>query len=178
VQTTDFGTALTYRFGPYILDAARRVLLIGAETRPVSEKVFQLLLFLLGARGDVVTHESILAQVWPGEGHSEANVAQHVFMLRALLGEHARGRVYVVTVPGRGYRFAAPVEAKCGLTMKGSCDTCAGALPADADALICSYECTFCPRCAAAAAGRCTNCGGALERRPKRQWVTAGPPSL
>jgi hypothetical protein len=55
--------------------------------------------------------------------------------------------------------------------MRGSCERCSRELPADsADAVICSYECTFCAACAQGPLGnRCPNCGGVLERRPTRQ---------
>ena len=37
------------------------------------------------------------------------------------------------------------------------------------DAVICSFECTFCATCAAGPlGGRCPNCGGALVVRPVR----------
>ncbi|WP_433023413.1 DUF1272 domain-containing protein [Kribbella sp. CA-294648] len=52
--------------------------------------------------------------------------------------------------------------------MKDSCERCATSLgPAD-DAVICSYECTFCPACSAAMSATCPNCGGELVSRPKR----------
>ena len=42
--------------------------------------------------------------------------------------------------------------------------------PEAADALICTFECTFCTDCAAnrLPGGRCPNCGGELVRRPVR----------
>jgi hypothetical protein len=56
------------------------------------------------------------------------------------------------------------------LEMRASCERCGRGLPADsADAVICSFECTFCAECARSPlAGKCPNCGGALERRPTR----------
>jgi len=51
--------------------------------------------------------------------------------------------------------------------MRAVCERCETALSADGDAAICSYECTFCPSCAAAMEGRCPNCGGELVVRPK-----------
>jgi uncharacterized protein len=55
------------------------------------------------------------------------------------------------------------------LALKSGCEKCAAALPADAaDARICSYECTFCARCADAMHGICPNCGGELVPRPRR----------
>jgi len=38
----------------------------------------------------------------------------------------------------------------------------------DADAVICSYECTFCTACGVALESVCPNCGGELVARPKR----------
>jgi len=55
------------------------------------------------------------------------------------------------------------------LEMKPVCETCGAALSPDGSAFICSYECTFCGRCAESGARRCPNCGGELVRRPRRQ---------
>jgi hypothetical protein len=54
------------------------------------------------------------------------------------------------------------------LEMRGQCEKCQRALAIDAEAYICSFECTFCPACAGAMAAVCPNCGGELLRRPRR----------
>jgi uncharacterized protein len=57
------------------------------------------------------------------------------------------------------------------LELRPNCECCNKDLPPHAeDALICSFECTFCRACAATrlAGGRCPNCGGELARRPVR----------
>jgi uncharacterized protein len=54
------------------------------------------------------------------------------------------------------------------LELRAECERCGAALAADADARICSYECTFCPECAAAMDDVCPNCSGELVRRPRR----------
>ena len=56
------------------------------------------------------------------------------------------------------------------LLLKPSCECCDKNLPPDApDAVICTYECTFCAACAAARfGGRCPNCGGNFSARPIR----------
>jgi hypothetical protein len=59
------------------------------------------------------------------------------------------------------------------LEMKNRCDTCNAALAADAAAFMCSYECTYCPTCAAAAS-RCPSCQGELAPRPRRALRGAG----
>jgi hypothetical protein len=54
------------------------------------------------------------------------------------------------------------------LEMRDRCERCGAALAADGDALICSYECTFCRSCADEMSQVCPNCGGELVARPKR----------
>lgn len=56
------------------------------------------------------------------------------------------------------------------LELRPNCECCDRDLPGDsADALICTFECTFCRDCAHdMLAGRCPNCGGELVPRPRR----------
>ena len=56
------------------------------------------------------------------------------------------------------------------LEMRPNCECCDRDLPpAAANALICTFECTFCADCAEnVLAGCCPNCGGELLRRPSR----------
>jgi hypothetical protein len=54
------------------------------------------------------------------------------------------------------------------LEMRSSCERCGVALAPDGDAVICSYECTFCATCGDALAHVCPNCSGELVPRPKR----------
>jgi uncharacterized protein len=54
------------------------------------------------------------------------------------------------------------------LELRESCERCESPLPHDAEAFICSYECTFCPSCTAELEGVCPNCAGELVRRPRR----------
>jgi uncharacterized protein len=54
------------------------------------------------------------------------------------------------------------------LEMRAECERCGVALPADGDARICSFECTFCADCSAAMEHVCPNCGGELVSRPRR----------
>jgi len=67
------------------------------------------------------------------------------------------------------------------LELRPNCECCDRDLPPDAeDALICSFECTFCADCAEQVLhGVCPNCGGELVRRPRRPAakLAANPPS-
>lgn len=56
------------------------------------------------------------------------------------------------------------------LTLRPNCECCNADLPPESsEAMICSFECTFCRACADGhLGGRCPNCGGELVRRPGR----------
>jgi len=67
------------------------------------------------------------------------------------------------------------------LELRPNCECCDRDLPPHAaDAMICTYECTWCRDCAETVLhGTCPNCGGNLERRPIRPatLLVADPPS-
>jgi hypothetical protein len=54
------------------------------------------------------------------------------------------------------------------LEMREVCERCDAALAADGEAVICSFECTFCVACSGSMNHRCPNCGGELVNRPRR----------
>jgi hypothetical protein len=58
------------------------------------------------------------------------------------------------------------------LEMKTACERCGATLPADGEAEICAYECTFCVPCSEAMAHLCPNCSGELVPRPRRRAAT------
>ncbi len=56
------------------------------------------------------------------------------------------------------------------LEIRTSCENCQKPLPnTSAEAMICSYECTFCKDCVDTVLFNvCPNCGGGFEKRPVR----------
>ena len=55
------------------------------------------------------------------------------------------------------------------LQLRPNCEICDVDLgPQCHDAMICTFECTFCRRCAAVRDNVCPNCGGNLLQRPAR----------
>ncbi len=67
------------------------------------------------------------------------------------------------------------------LQLRPNCECCDRDLPPDAtDAMICSFECTFCAQCAEdVLRGVCPNCGGSFSPRPIRpvHLLAKYPPS-
>jgi uncharacterized protein len=67
------------------------------------------------------------------------------------------------------------------LQLRPNCECCDKYLPPDSvEAMICTFECTFCASCAESVLkGRCPNCGGNFSPRPVRPAHLLGkyPPS-
>jgi DNA-binding winged helix-turn-helix (wHTH) protein/TolB-like protein len=98
-----------YTFGPFCLDLRQRILLRDQATVPLTPKLFETLLALLERAGAVVTKDELMNRLWPDAIVEERNLSQNIFMLRKALGEDARGRQYIETIPKVGYRFLAAV---------------------------------------------------------------------
>jgi DNA-binding winged helix-turn-helix (wHTH) protein/Flp pilus assembly protein TadD len=112
-----------YFFGEFRLDPGRRLLFRQSQVIRIPERILQLLLILLEANGGVVQRETIASRVWPDAAVGDGNIAQHIYMLRNILGEDAR--TLVTTVSGRGYRLTVPVtfEAPSGDLRDAASDT-------------------------------------------------------
>ncbi len=100
----------TLRFGVFSVDRAHRRLLRASTPVVLSTKAFDLLIFLVENPGRPLGKDELLREVWPGTTVEESNLAQTVFLLRKALG--AEGQQLIVTLPGRGYQFAAEVTAE------------------------------------------------------------------
>ncbi|HEY0875628.1 MAG TPA: winged helix-turn-helix domain-containing protein [Vicinamibacterales bacterium] len=107
------------RFHSFVLDTGPRELLQEAGSqgsrqqlaRPVhlSPKAFDILQILVERRPNVVSKETLMTEVWPDKLVEEANLAIAVGEIRKALGDDSKAPAIVVTVPRRGYRFAAEV---------------------------------------------------------------------
>jgi DNA-binding winged helix-turn-helix (wHTH) protein/Tfp pilus assembly protein PilF len=92
------------RFDDYSLDLRKRVLTHLDAPVTLTPKAFDVLVFLAMNSGRVVTKEEILESVWSGSFVEEGNLPKYISQLRRALGEKSP---LIVTVPGRGYQFAA-----------------------------------------------------------------------
>jgi urea transport system substrate-binding protein len=97
-------------FGPYTLHPITRSLTLEGEPVAIGSRALDLLIALVDRRGELVSKKTLLAIVWPGVSIEEDNLKVHIMALRRALKDDAR--TYVVTVPGRGYTFVAPVEVE------------------------------------------------------------------
>lgn len=98
-----------FEFDGFRVDVGKRLLSRSGQAVAVLPKAFDLLVFLIQHRNRTLDKDEILRGVWPGTFVSEANLTQNVSVLRRALGESPRDHRYIVTLPGRGYRFSAEV---------------------------------------------------------------------
>jgi TolB-like protein/cytochrome c-type biogenesis protein CcmH/NrfG len=101
----------TLTFGRFELRRWRRELLADGKPVELGSRAFDILLALIDAGGAVVAKSELMDLVWPGTAVEENNLAVQVHALRRALGEDRR---LVLTVAGRGYRFAGELRAGRG----------------------------------------------------------------
>jgi TolB-like protein/Tfp pilus assembly protein PilF len=78
---------------------------------PLTTKSFDTLLHLVEQAGQVVTKAALLESVWPNVRVEENSLSQCISALRRTLGEDPADHRFIVTVPGRGYRFIAELRS-------------------------------------------------------------------
>jgi DNA-binding winged helix-turn-helix (wHTH) protein/Tol biopolymer transport system component len=107
-----------YRFGPFRISLAERVLWRDGEIVPLTPKAFDTLVELARNAGTVIEKERLIRAVWPDTFVEEGNLAQNIFSLRKALGENPEGTQYIQTIPKRGYRLVVtavePAEPRTG----------------------------------------------------------------
>jgi TolB-like protein len=105
-----------YEFGDFRLLAAQRRLTARLDGRPIelTPKALDTLRFLVQHPGELLDKSTIIAAVWPNVVVEENNLNQVISALRRALGDGSGGRRFIVTVPGRGYQFVAPVRQVAG----------------------------------------------------------------
>ena len=103
------GTNGLVSFGPFRLYAAERQLKKGDEPVQLGGRALDTLIALVECAGEVVSQKELISRVWPDVTVEEANLRVHIADLRKALGDGREGARYIVTVPGRGYSFVAPV---------------------------------------------------------------------
>ena len=101
-----------FRFGPFELDAAKGELRKHGIRVRLPNQPSQVLTRLLIAANEIVTREELRQQIWSGNTFVdfEHGLSVAVNKLRQALTDTAENPRYIETLPGRGYRFIAPVE--------------------------------------------------------------------
>ena len=99
-----------YDFDDFRLDVTKQQLFKDGEPVSLTHKALQVLLILVQNAGKTVDKESFYQQLWGDSFVEDANLTQHIYVLRKTLGNRPSGESYIETVARSGYRIGAPVE--------------------------------------------------------------------
>ena len=105
-----------FRFGDFELDVgAYELRRLGRQVK-LGRQPMDLLILLVEHRGQLVPRSTIVDRLWGSEVFVdvETGVNTNVSKIRQALRDSPDAPRFVETVPGRGYRFAAPVEVVSG----------------------------------------------------------------
>jgi TolB-like protein/DNA-binding winged helix-turn-helix (wHTH) protein/Flp pilus assembly protein TadD len=103
-------SSIIYEFDNFCVDAGRRLLLNGGdEPIALTPKIFDTLLYLVSHSGQVIEKDELMSSIWPDTIVEENNLNKNISVLRHVLGENPGEHRYIVTVPGKGYKFVASV---------------------------------------------------------------------
>lgn len=108
----DAATGSVYRFGLFEVDGRLGELRKQGRVIKLRGRPFDILVLLLGRRGDLIGREELRHELWAADTFVDFDHGLNSAMnrLREALGDSAESPRYIETLPKRGYRFIAPIE--------------------------------------------------------------------
>ena len=99
-------------FDAFRLDTGRRTLerIETGEAVRLTPRPLDALCLLVERHGEIVTKQELMERLWPRVVVEESNLTQTIYTVRQALGEGSSRSRFIVTEPGRGYRFVCPVQ--------------------------------------------------------------------
>jgi TolB-like protein len=105
---------MKYRFATCCLDTDRHVFERDGKVLHLQPQVFDLLVCLTRADGQLITHETLVKDVWHGLHVSDAAISARINAARRAVGDDGKAQQIIETVARRGFRLAAPVTVEMG----------------------------------------------------------------
>lgn len=99
-----------FHLGPWLVDAPVHKLVQGEDSLALPPRVMEVLVCLARHAPELVSRETLAAEVWNRSHVTENAIARTITQLRKALGDSAEDPRYIVTVPTKGYRLIAPVH--------------------------------------------------------------------
>lgn len=99
-----------FLFDNFALYPEDRRLTCGGATVELNARYLDALVLLVRERGQLISKDRFLNEVWRGVPVTDEALTQCIKMLRRQLGDNAANPRFIETVPKHGYRFIAPVE--------------------------------------------------------------------
>src|SRR6266704_514194 len=93
------------KFGPFELSVSERVLRRDGSVLPLGSRALDILIYLSGHPGEVISKQKLLDHVWSDVTVEEGSLRVHVAAIRKALGDGKFGNRYIANIQGRGYSF-------------------------------------------------------------------------
>lgn len=104
--------SLLFEFADLTLDTRQRAVFRDSLRIALPKLTYELLLALVEAAPQLLTHEALVERVWRGRFGTPETLAQRVLLLRRALGDDADNPRYLRGVRGHGYQLIPPVRAR------------------------------------------------------------------
>ncbi|WP_395373679.1 transcriptional regulator [Marinicella sp. W31] len=102
-----------FSIGEFNVDISRSQICHANEAIALEPKVLQVLLILARNQGQVVSHETLRQNVWPGVVVTPGALQRCIAQLRKVLGDDAKKQSVILTQPKVGYSLLVPVKWIC-----------------------------------------------------------------
>jgi DNA-binding winged helix-turn-helix (wHTH) protein len=106
-------------FGPFCLLPTQFLLLEGDKPVTLGSRALEILIALVGRRGELVSKQDLTARVWPNLLVEPSNLTVHMSALRRALRDGQDGNRFIINIPRRGYCFVAAVAVSGGIEPDG-----------------------------------------------------------
>jgi len=106
---TGVSAECAFSFGRFRLLPGEQILLEDEKPVRLGSRALDILTMLVEHAGELVSRDQLTSRVWPDTFVEESSLRVHIAGLRRALGDGHAGNRYVANIPGRGYRFVAPV---------------------------------------------------------------------
>jgi Tol biopolymer transport system component/DNA-binding winged helix-turn-helix (wHTH) protein len=107
-------TLTLYEFDEFRVDVNQKCLWHSDQLVSLTPKAFETLLVLIKHRGEIVSKDILLDEVWADTFVEESTLSQNILTLRKTLSAFQKDKQFIVTVPRRGFRFIAEVKEIVG----------------------------------------------------------------
>jgi DNA-binding winged helix-turn-helix (wHTH) protein/tetratricopeptide (TPR) repeat protein len=111
-----------FRFGDFELDMTAYEVRRKGRRVKVAKQAMELLMLLVEHRGRLVSRDQIVGRLWGKDVFVDVNASVNTAIrkIRQALRDSPEAPAFIETVPGRGYRFIAPIEVVSPLGQSGS----------------------------------------------------------
>ena len=109
-----------FKIGDWLVEPELDRISRGTECKNLRPKVMELLVYLASKDGQVIGGDELLDHVWADKIVTGGSVYRCVGELREALSSRGENRVYVETIPKKGYRLSVPITGIDEVTTSGN----------------------------------------------------------